>query len=73
MLNPNQCVGGAPRALPPPSRYRSDISMWFEIMSSPLVTFNFKKVSKAQAKSVFKFFGTNLRNTSLKTRGQHRF
>ena len=37
-------VGGAPQA--PPSRYRSAISTWFEIMSSPLVTFNFKMFPK---------------------------
>ena len=36
--------GGAPRA--PPSRYWSAISTWFEIMSSPLVTFNFKTFPK---------------------------
>ena len=30
----------------PPSRYRSAISTWFEIMSSPLVTFNFKTFPK---------------------------
>ena len=37
-------MGGAPQA--PPSRYRSAISTWFEIMSSPLVTFNFKTFPK---------------------------
>ena len=33
--------------------------------------FWFQNLSKAGVNSVFKFFGTNLRNVHLKTRGQH--
>ena len=42
-------------------------------MSSPLVTFNFKTFPKHRQTQFFKFFGTNLRNVRLKTRGQRRF
>ena len=43
-LNPNKGGGGV--AATPPSRYASAISTPLEIMSSPLVTFNFKTFPK---------------------------
>ena len=46
-------MGGAPRA--PPSRYWSALSTWFEIMSSPLVTFNFKMFPKHRLTQISNF------------------
>ena len=38
-----------------PPRYRSAVSMWFEIMSSSLVTFTFKSISKRRETQFWNF------------------
>ena len=63
--------GGAPRA--PPGRYRSVVSTWLEIMSSPLVTFILKTLPKHGATQFWNFLPKNLKNLRSKTTGQYGF
>ena len=49
-FNPNKCRG----LLEPPCRYWSNVSTWFEIMSSPLVTYIFKTFPKDRATQFWK-------------------